>query len=340
MKTFAVRTLCALALLLAVVCGTETPSSAQGIDPAEHGGEVGAKLATRASLTASEVVNTLKLAIGGDMNAMIALGTKYLLPAAIALTFLIVGYMFASFVGRLIGTSVTRKLDITLGKFLGKMAKNIIMLLVLLGILGFFGVDVTSFAAILAAAGFAIGMALQGTLSNFAAGIMLLVFRPFKVGDYVKVSDCEGIIDEIDLFTTRLNSLDHRHLIVPNSEIFGTTIENVTHNEVRRVDVNVGVEYAADITVTRRVFEQAIAGIAGSVAHPAPQVYLVELGDSSVNWQLRVWCRPNAYWDVRERVTAAGKQALDRAGISIPFPQMDIHVKQNAAELASRARAA
>ena len=338
MKKLAVCTIIPTSVLLYVTAAAST-SSAQDIDPAEHGGEVVAKLATHAGATAGEVVDTIKLAIAGDKDAMIVLGTKYLVPAAIALGILILGYMFASFIGRLVGSSVTRKVDVTLGKFLGKMIKNFIMLLALLGVLGFFGIDVTSFAAILAAAGFAIGMALQGTLSNFAAGVMLLVFRPFKVGDYIKVNDTEGTVDEIDLFTTRLNSLDHRHLILPNSEIFGSTIENVSHNDVRRVDVNIGVAYAADITITRRVLEQGIACIAGSVPHPEPQVYLDNLGDSSVNWQLRVWCRPDAYWDVRERVTAAGKQALDRANISIPFPQMDIHLSGNAAELV-RAKAA
>ncbi|MEM7316680.1 MAG: mechanosensitive ion channel family protein, partial [Planctomycetota bacterium] len=189
----------------------------------------------------------------------------------------------------------------------------------------------TSFAAILAAAGFAVGMALQGTLSNFAAGVMLLVFRPFKVGDYISVAGSEGVVEEIDLFTTRMNSLDNRHLIVPNSSIFGETIENFTKNDLRRVDVNVGAEYKADLRHTRQVLSDAIAVIPGGVSDPAPEVYLVELADSSVNWQCRVWCRPENYWEVRQRVTTVAKDALDNAGIGIPFPQMDLHVITNLA---------
>lgn len=289
-------------------------------------GEVGAEIAEKAGEKAQLAANTFRAALTGDQHAMLQLATQYLLPAAIALVTLTIGYMFASFVGRVVGITVARKVDLTLGKFLSKMVKNTIMLLVFLGALGFFGVDVTSFAAILAAGGFAIGMALQGTLSNFAAGVMLLVFRPFKVGDYIKVSDAEGTVDEIDLFTTRLNSRDNRHLILPNSSVFGSTIENVTHNQFRRVDVNVGVSYNADLAMTRRVLEQAIGCIAGAVAHPAPQVYLMDLGDSSVNWQVRVWCRPDVYWDVRERAVVATKQGLDAAKISIPYPQLDLHV--------------
>ena len=207
-----------------------------------------------------------------------------------------------------------------------KVIRNGLMVLVLLGVLSYFEVDVTGVAAILAALGFAVGMALQGTLSNFAAGIMLLVFRPFKVGDYISVSGTEGTVEEIDLFTTRLNSADNRHLIVPNGEVFGNTLINYSHNEYRRVDVNVGTDYSADLRMTRAALEAAIANVPGAVIDPPTQVYLRELGASSVDWQLRVWCRPADYWGVREYVTAAAKESLDRQGIGIPYPQMDVHV--------------
>lgn len=194
-------------------------------------------------------------------------------------------------------------------------------------------INVAGFAAILAAAGFAIGMALQGTLGNFAAGVMLLIFRPFKIDDYIVVADTEGTVEEIDLFTTRLNALDNRHLIIPNGEIFGAKLENYSRNQVRRVDVNVGAAYSADLDSTRAALLRAVSKVCeqtaeavGSVDTPQAQVYLMELGASSVNWQLRVWCCPEDYWDVRERLTAAAKVSLDQSGISIPFPQMDVHV--------------
>jgi small conductance mechanosensitive channel len=279
-----------------------------------------------------EAKGTIMEALQGEPEAMKAVVNKYMIPAAIALAVIIVGYMVASAVGRVVGQLVANKVDLTLGKFLGKMTTNGIMVMVLLGALGYFGVDVTSFAAILAAAGFAVGMALQGTLSNFAAGVMLLVFRPFKVGDYIVVDGSEGTVDEIDLFTTRMNTMDNRHLIVPNGSIFGSTIQNYTTNPIRRVDVSVGAEYKADLRHTRQVLSDAIAVIPGAVSDPAPEVYLVDLGDSSVNWQCRVWCRPENYWEVRQRVTTVAKDALDNAGIGIPFPQMDLHLITNMAQ--------
>ena len=281
---------------------------------------------------ATGIINTITAAIKGDaaaQNEMIALAGK----ATFVLAMLFIAYMVASTIGRWVGGIVTKKVDVTLGKFLSKAIRNIIMLIVAMVALEQVGVDVTAFAAVLAAAGFAVGMALQGTLQNFAAGIMLLMFRPFKVDDFIVVAGTEGTVEEIDLFTTRLNALDNRHLIIPNGEIFGAKLENFTRNALRRVDVNVGAAYNADLDVTRNALERATEAVnnafirsAGNVDVPAPQVYLMELGASSVDWQLRVWCRPEDYWGVREALTGAAKESLDQSGISIPFPQMDVHV--------------
>ena len=272
------------------------------------------------------LVKKIQLAINNDQRAQQELLNDILVPAAMVLILLIIGYLVASFVGRIIGTAVSNRIDKTIGRFSGRVVQNCIMALVLLGALDYFGVDVTSFAAILAAAGFAVGMALQGTLSNFAAGVMLLVFRPFQIDDYISVGDCEGTVEEIELFTTRLNTADNRHVIVPNGEVFGQTMVNFTRNSMRRVDVNVGCAYDADIATTRTVLMNAINNIEGSIQTPRPQVYLVDLGDSSVNWQCRVWAAPQDFWAVRERTTESVKNALDHAGISIPYPQMDINV--------------
>ena len=228
------------------------------------------------------------------------------------------------------GALVTKRVDVTLGKFLSKAIRNVIMLVVgMVALEMYSNVSIAGFAAILAALGFAIGMALQGTLGNFAAGVMLLIFRPFKVDDYIVVAGTEGVVEEIDLFTTRLNALDNRHLIIPNGEIFGAKVENYTRNELRRVDVNVGADYSADIDRTRAALQKAVDQVA--LAFPAdsaqpPYVYLMELGASSVDWQLRVWSKPADYWAVREELTAAAKNCLDAANIGIPFPQMDVHV--------------
>jgi small conductance mechanosensitive channel len=155
---------------------------------------------------------------------------------------------------------------------------------------------------------------------------MLLVFRPFSVGDKVTVAGVTGSVDEIGLFTTSLDSPDNRRFVVPNSEIFGSTIENYTHHDTRRVDVAVGTDYDADLAETRSVLERAAGGLDAVRDEPAPQIYLDELGGSSINWSVRVWADTDDYWSVREDLTRAVKDGLDDAGIGIPYPNMDVHV--------------
>jgi small conductance mechanosensitive channel len=250
--------------------------------------------------------------------------------ATFVIAILFIAYIIASYIGRTVGNVVTKRVDKTLGKFLTKAVRNVILMVVAMVVLkSTTGTDITAFAAILAAAGFAVGMALQGTLGNFAAGIMLLMFRPFKVDDYIVVAGTEGTVEEIDLFTTRLNTMDNRHVIIPNGEIFGSKLENYTRNPVRRVDVNVGAAYSADLDATRQALTKAVSQVVAEIGQngsPMPEVYLKELGASSVDWQLRVWAHPGAYWAVREKLTGAAKAHLDAANIGIPYPQMDIHV--------------
>jgi len=198
--------------------------------------------------------------------------------ATFVVAVIFIAYIVASYIGRVVGGVVTKRVDVTLGKFLTKAIRNIILLVTAMVVLQTTtGTDLSAFAAILAAAGFAVGMALQGTLGNFAAGVMLLMFRPFKVDDYIVVADTEGTVEEIDLFTTRLNTLDNRHVIIPNGEIFGAKLENYTRNEVRRVDISVGAAYSADLEVTRAALNRAVAGVVADLAHegqsgaPMPQ---------------------------------------------------------------------
>ena len=219
-------------------------------------------------------------------------------------------------------------IDETLSKFTAKMVKWMILLFAVLGCLGLFGVSVTSFAAVLAASAFAIGLAFQGSLSNFSAGVMLLVFRPFKVGDVISVAGHTGKVDEIALFTTTMDTADNRRLIIPNSSVFGSTIENITHHPVRRVDVSVGTDYAADLDTTREILTQAARKVPDQVPDREVQVVLGELGASSVDWSVRVWVETSNYWSTKEALTRSVKNALDEADISIPFPQMDVHVQQ------------
>jgi small conductance mechanosensitive channel len=228
-----------------------------------------------------------------------------------------------------------RNFDATLTRFFAKFARYLILVGGVLGCLGVFGIQTASFAAVLAAAGFAVGMAFQGTLGNFAAGIMLLVFRPFKVGDFVEVNDDTGICEHIDLFTCEFRTLDNRKLIIPNGAVFGSTITNYTGYDIRRVDIDVGAEYSASIDATRKALEDSAANIPGIIKDPAPQVFLKGLGGSSVDWQVRVWCMTGDYWDVWQATVRACKVSLDEAGIGIPFPQQDVHLDASVIEALS-----
>lgn len=293
---------------------------------AEDAGQVAADATKQVTQKVDSAKTTFMQAINGDTEAMMSLVTDFGIPIAIAIAVLFFGYVIAGAIGRMASNFVSRQVDQTLGRFAGKIVKTLTFLFIAMGVLSYYGIELTSVAAILAAAGFAVGMALAGTISNFAAGVMLLLFRPFKIGDYVIVAGTAGTVEEIDLFTTQLNTPDNRRLIVPNGEVFGATIENATHNQHRRVDVSVGCDYSACLDQTRATLESAIVGIEDIVSEPPTQVYLVDLGDSAVNWQVRVWTTPAKFWAVRENVTVAVKKSLDAAGIGIPFPQMDVHL--------------
>jgi len=218
------------------------------------------------------------------------------------------------------------KFDATLTKFFAQCARWAVLGVAVLAAMQLFGIEATSFAALIAAAGLAVGLAFQGTLSNFAAGVMLLAFRPFKVGDVVEVGGELGTIDEIELFFTQMDTFDNRRVILPNAQVFGQTIENLSHHPVRRADFNVGTAYAADLDQAKQVIFDALTKVEGSLPEPAPQVLLMELGDSSINWSARVWAPTPELWNVRAQAIRDVKVALDEAGISIPFPQRDVHM--------------
>lgn len=250
------------------------------------------------------------------------------IPAMTALIALIIAYFVASFLARLASTPIRSRVDETLGRFIGKVIYYVIMVSALLGVLQFFGIGVTSFAAVLASAGFAIGLAFQGTLSNFSSGVMLLVFRPFAVGDVITAAGITAKVNEIDLFTTTFDTPDNRRIIVPNGMISSGIIENVTHHTERRVEVPVGVEYSADIDHTREVLISAAESVEGVIEGEGRgiQVSLSELADSSVNWTVRGWFPSADFWSKRQELIRAIKMHLDQAGIGIPFPQMDVRV--------------
>jgi small conductance mechanosensitive channel len=249
---------------------------------------------------------------------------------------LFAAWLLAGWTGRFVRRGCEKaKIDLTLAKFFGNMSRYLVIVLAGLACLGAFGIQTTSFAAVLGAAGLAIGLSLQGSLSNFASGVMLLIFRPFKVGDVVTLAGTTGKIDEIELFTTRMITPDNRLIIVPNNGVFGSTIENVTAFDTRRVDVAVGVDYSADIDQTRTVLNKAAETIEVRLKEPEHAIVLTGLGASSVDWVVRVWAKTDDYWAVKEQLTRAVKVELDAASIGIPFPQMDVHLDQESSAKAS-----
>jgi len=272
-------------------------------------------------------------ALEGDTQAMLDLFMKFGLPLIGAIVILIVAFVAGKMLAGMVRRAAEKaKIDLTLSRFFGKLVYYLILIVGVMLALSMFGVEVTSFAAILAAAGFAVGMALSGTLSNFASGAMLLIFRPFKVGDVVNAAGITAKVNEIELFTTTFNTPDNRRIIVPNSAIYGGTIENITFHSERRVDVNVGIAYDADIDQTRTVLSKAAESLGDKMIQGEGrgyQIYLLELGASSVNWVVRFWAKTDDFWAVKEQLTRAVKMHLDEANITIPFPQMDVHLKKD-----------
>ncbi len=245
---------------------------------------------------------------------------------------LAVGAIFvALFLGgsarRLVEAALRRSgLDETITRFAGTSARWSVLVLGGIAILGTFGIETTSFAALLAGAGLAIGLALQGTLSNVSSGVLLLMFRPFRVGDVVSVAGQTGKVDAIDIFTTTMDTPDNRRIILPNAAVFGSTIENISHHETRRITATVGTDYAADIDKTRKTLLSAIGKVEGALDDPEPAVVLTGLGASSVDWQVRVWCKSEDYFGVLEETTVQVKKALDKAKIGIPYSTLDVNI--------------
>ncbi|MEZ4445612.1 MAG: mechanosensitive ion channel [Polyangiaceae bacterium] len=265
-----------------------------------------------------------------QLEKLIEAATPLITTYAVRVVGVLVVLWIAFKVARRLGDSVTarleaREFDTALSRFFGSLLRWAIILGAVLGCLGMFGIETTSFAAVIGAAGLAVGLAFQGTLSNFAAGVMILVFRPFRIGDVVSAAGVTGKIIEIGLFTTTLDTPDNRRIIVPNSEIAGKTNENVTANKTRRVDLSIGAAYAADIDETRAALEKAIEKVDSRLKKGEHQVFLVGLGDSSVNWQVRIWCKTENYFAVHEQGLTAMKKALEEADIAIPFPNMEVH---------------
>ncbi len=220
------------------------------------------------------------------------------------------------------------KLDETLVTFIESLVYIMLMIVVVLAALNTLGVQTTSFVAILGAAGLAVGLALQGTLGNVGSGVMLISFRPFKVGDFISAGGETGTVAGISIFATTLHTLDNKVVTVPNSAIAGGNITNFSAKEVRRIDLKFGIGYGDDLKMAKGVLEDIIKEDNRVLSDPAPFVGVSELGDSSVNFVFRPWVKSADYWDVYFDMHEKVKLTFDEKGISIPFPQMDIHLNK------------
>jgi len=263
-------------------------------------------------------------------DAIVETVATYGLDVLGAILILIIGMMFAGWAQRATRKTLGKfdRLDETLRVFFASIVKYLIIILVILAVLNQFGVQTTSLIALLGAAGLAIGLALQGTLSNVAAGVMLLIFRPFKVGDYIDAGGQAGTVRELGLFTTQMNTPDNVRIIVPNSSIWGSAIKNFSFNATRRVDLVIGIAYEDDINKAMASIDAVIAADERAHGEPAPLIAVTELGDSSVNLVVRVWCDAGNYWPLKFDLTKGIKERLDADGITIPFPQRDVHLIQ------------
>jgi small conductance mechanosensitive channel len=245
------------------------------------------------------------------------------------------------YVGRLVVRIMTRGIrkvmqaqdvDKTLVSFVSNLASMVLMTVVIIAAVGALGVQTTSFIAILGAAGLAIGLALQGSLSNFAAGVLIVLFRPYKVGDWIEGAGISGTVEEVQILTTILKTGDNKQVIVPNAQIMDSIITNYSAKETRRVDMIIGVSYDDDLDKVRSTLEELVAAEERILDDPACTIAVSELADSSVNFVLRPWVKTSDYWGVKFDLTEAIKKRFDKDGISFPFPQQDVHLYQAAAD--------
>ena len=263
-----------------------------------------------------------------DLNQYLPAALDLATNVLLAIVILIVGYWIAGRIGRLIVGAGGRyaQLDSTLFTFLGSIARYVILAFTFIAVLNRFGVETTSIVALLGAAGLAIGLALQGAMTNLAAGVMLMIFRPYKVGDFTEAAGIFGLVDSIDLFTTNLKTFDNQHIIVPNGSIWGEKIVNHSHHSVRGVDMRFGISYDSDIDLARRTIDGVLASQPNVLKDPAPFVEIETLNDSSVDFLVRPFCDGAHYFDLLYSLPEQIKKALDAAGVEIPFPHRKVIV--------------
>lgn len=266
-----------------------------------------------------------------DINALVS---NFVIPWGInillALATFIVGRWVANILLRIVKKLLAKsKMDAILINFITSIINAILLLFIVIAAMDQLGVDTTSLIALLGAAGLAVGLALQNSLQNFAAGVMLIVFRPFKTGDFVEAGGTSGVVENISIFSTIMRTGDNREVIIPNGAIYNGTITNYSARETRRIDMVFGIGYEDDIRKAKQLMIDILAADERVLPEPEPLVAVGELADSSVNFNVRPWVKTADYWNVRFDLTEKIKLAFDENGISIPYPQMDVHFNKS-----------
>ncbi len=253
--------------------------------------------------------------------------TLYGLRAIAAIIIFVVGRWVAMALRNVIRRVMTKKeIEPTIASFVCNLVYITLLVFVVIAAINQVGVQTTSFIAVIGAAGLAIGLALQGSLANFAAGFLLIIFRPFKVGDYIEGAGTAGVVENVQVFVTQLRTPDNKTVIIPNSKLTGDNIVNYSAKENRRVDMVFGVSYRDDLQKVRDVLHDVVSKDVRILQDPAPAIAVLELADSSVNFAVRPWVKTGDYWDVYFALTEKVKMRFDEEGISIPFPQRDVHM--------------
>jgi small conductance mechanosensitive channel len=262
-----------------------------------------------------------------QLQAVVA---QYGLQVLGAIATLIIGIWIARLLSKSIGKVLNkREVDPTLVKFLVSLAKIGLVTFVIISAASQVGIQTASFVAIIGAAGLAIGFALQGSLSNLAAGVMLIIFKPVKVGDYIEGGGAAGSVESVGIFITTLLTPDNKVVYIPNSTLTGGNITNYSAKDTRRVDMVFGIGYSDDIDKAKKVIDEVLSADARVLKDPAPQIVVSELADSSVNFNVRPWVKTADYWELYFDTTETIKKKFDEQNISIPFPQRDVHMHQN-----------
>jgi len=270
------------------------------------------------SLNIEKILDTLTLWV-----------TAYSMKIIAAVLIFVIGKWIAKKVSNLfIKLLEKNKVDVTLTRFLHSIVYYTLVVVVLIAAAGQLGINTASFLTIVGAAGLAIGLALKDSLSNFSSGVMLILFRPYRVGDFATVGGVTGNVMSIDIFNTTLNTPDNQRVIVPNANITNDVITNVTANDTRRVDLTIGIGYGDDVLKAKKVLGEILKTENRVLETPAPKIAVSELADSSVNFVVRPWVKTSDYWDVYFDLTEKIKLTFDQEGISIPFPQQDVHLFQ------------